>query len=168
MAGQSNSDALSQTVDAFAQKIQDYASGIASRLGGQPLSGQQLSKEDVVARWNYTPLGDTAAADAQYHQLVAQGTPPGQALNQVYPMRSLLFSGGADLNDSIAIAKQIAGWAADATGTDVASPPQGSTLPLLMAAQRMAGGAAQNAPAMPAPAPGGMPAAPMPAPGPVS
>src|SRR5215472_19197101 len=99
MAGQTSQDLLAQTVDSFAQRIQDYASGIANRLGS-PLSGQQLSKDDVVARWNFSPLGSTDAADAAYHQLVAQGSSPGQALSQVYPMRQLLMQ-GADINDSI-------------------------------------------------------------------
>ena len=159
MAG-SSSDVLQQTVDAFASKIQDYANGIAGRLG-QPLSGQQLTQDEAVQRWNFSPLGSTDAADAAYHQLVAQGMAPGQALQQVYPMRQLLIQ-GADLKDSINTAKQIQAWAAQAAGKDVPPSPQGSTLPLMMAAQRMAGGAAQSLPAMPSAAPPGppLPAAP--------
>ena len=130
MAGQSSQDILQQTVDSFAQRVSDYADGIAGRLG-QPLSGQQLSKDDVVARWNFSPLGSTDAADAQYHQLVAAGTPPGQALSQVYPMRQMLYQ-GADLKDAIANAQKIQGWAADAAGTDPPPKFEGSTLPLAM------------------------------------
>jgi hypothetical protein len=126
MAGQQSGDLLQQTVDNFAQRVSDYASGIAGRLGA-PLSGQELSKDEVVARWNFSPLGSTQAADAQYHQLVAQGTPPGQALQQVYPMRSMLYQ-GADLQDAIATAKKIQGWAADASGQEVPEQPDGSTL----------------------------------------
>ena len=129
-------DVLQQTVDAFAQRVNDYASGIASRLGS-PLSGQQLSKDDVVQRWNFSPLGSTEAADAAYHQLVAQGTPPGQALSQVYPMRSTLYQ-GADLKEAIANAQKIQGWAHDALypGTEPPPPFQGSTLPLAFAQQQ--------------------------------
>jgi hypothetical protein len=155
MAGQASGDVLQQTVDAFAQKVQEYADGIAGRLGN-PLSGTELSKDDAVARWNFTPLGSTMAADAAYHQKVSQGMPPGQALDQVYPMRSQLFSGGASLQDNIATAKQLAGWAADVTGTPAPETPKSSTLPILMAAQRMAQaqqGAAVPQPAVPLPTP---------------
>jgi hypothetical protein len=133
MAGQASGDVLQQTVDGFAQKIQEYADGIAGRLG-TPLSGQQLSKDDAVQRWNFTPLGDQQQADAQYHSLIAQGTPPGQALNQVYPMRQLLLQ-GSDLNESIAKAKQIQGWAADAAGVKPPEPFEGSTLHVALAQQ---------------------------------
>src|SRR6516162_7716743 len=133
MAGQSSADLVQQTVDAFAQRVNDYASGIASRLGS-PLSGQQLSKDDVIQRWNFSPLGSTDAADAAYHQLVAQGQPPGQALNQVYPMRQMLYQ-GADLKEAIANAQKIAGWSADATGQPAPKPFEGSTLPLSLLQQ---------------------------------
>ena len=178
MAGQSSQDVLQQTVDSFAQRIQDYSQGIANRLG-QPLSGQQLSQDEVVQRWNFSPLGSTQAADAQYHQLVAQGTPPGQALQQVYPMRQLLLQ-GADLNDSIARAKQISGWAADAAGEPPPKPFEGSTMPLALqqqALQRAAvpSPAAPSGPVAPSPLPAPpagppQPAGPVPmqAPGPVS
>jgi hypothetical protein len=104
LAGQSNTDYLQQTVDGFVQRVGDLASGIASRLGSQPMSGTQLSRDEAVQRWNYTPLGSTQDADAAYHQLVMQGTPPGQALNQVYPMRSMLYQ-SADLKGAIDAAK---------------------------------------------------------------
>jgi hypothetical protein len=153
-----SSDVLQQTVDSFAQRVSDYADGIASRLG-QPLSGQQLSKDDAVQRWNFSPLGDQQAADAAYHQMVATGTPAGQALNQVYPMRQLLIQ-GADINDSIARAKQIAGWAADASGQPAPEPIEGSTLPLALAQQHAA---SASLPALAA-APGPMAPSPLPAP----
>lgn len=160
MAGQSSQDVLQQTVDSFAARVSDYAEGIAQRLG-QPLSGQQLSKDEAVQRWNFSPLGSPDAADAQYHQLVATGTPPGQALSQVYPMRQMLIQ-GADIQDSIARAKQIAGWAADASGQPAPEPFQGSTLPLSVAQQTAA--AAQ--PAQPSPLAGPPPGnGPGPAPG---
>jgi hypothetical protein len=180
VAGQSSGDLLQQTVDNFAQRVNDYASGIASRLGS-PLSGTELSKDEAVQRWNFSPLGSTQAADAQYHQLVAQGMPPGQALDQVYPMRSMLFR-GADVNDSIQTAKQIQGWVADASGEKPAETPQGSTLPMLMAMQRPAapplavppapigpGSAVPTPPTAPAIPPASLsPPPPMPAPLPVS
>jgi len=164
MAGEASGDVLQQTVDSFAQRVSDYASGIASRLGS-PLSGQQLTQDEAVQRWNFSPLGSTDAADAAYHQLVAQGQAPGQALNQVYPMRQLLMQ-GADINDSIAKAKQLAGWAADATGTKPPEQPEGSTLPLSLAQQSVARslGAMPSGPV--APGPGVLPpppAAPAPA-----
>jgi hypothetical protein len=152
VAGQSSADLVQQTVDNFAQRVNDYASGIASRLGS-PLSGQELSKDEAVQRWTFSPLGSTQAADAQYHQLVAQGAQPGQALDQVYPFRSMLIR-GPDLNSSIQTAKQIQGWVADATGQPAPEPPQGSTLAMLMAMQQ---------PAQP-PAPPVMPQAPPPLP----
>jgi hypothetical protein len=139
-----SSDILQQTVDSFAQRVQDYASGIAGRLGS-PLSGQQLSQSDVVQRWNFSPLGSTDAADAAYQQLVAGGTPPGQALNQVYPMRSMLYQ-GADLKEAIANATKIAGWAADASGKPAPEPFQGSTLPLALAQKQLASMAAPGTP----------------------
>jgi hypothetical protein len=126
VAGQSSQDVLQQTVDGFAKRVTEYADGIAGRLG-QPLSGTQLSKDDAIARWNFSPLGSPALADQAYHQLVASGTPPGQALDQVYPMRSMLYR-GPDLRSAIDTAKQIQGWAADASGQHVPEPPQGSTL----------------------------------------
>jgi hypothetical protein len=148
VAGQSSGDLLQQTVDNFAQRVQDYASGIAGRLGS-PLSGTELSKDETVQRWNFSPLGSTDAADAKYHQLVASGTPPGQALDQVYPMRSMLYR-GASLQDAIGTARQIAGWAADAKGTQPAEEPQGSTLPMLMAMQPPAQSALPPMPVGPA------------------
>jgi hypothetical protein len=144
----SSSDVLQQTVNGFAQRVQEYADGIAGRLG-QPMSGTQLSQQDAVQRWNFTPLGSTAAADAAYHQMVAAGTPPGKALDQVYPMRSMLFQ-GADLQEAIGNARKIAGWAADATGQSPPQEPQGSTLPMLMAMQQ----GAQQGPQAPPPLPG--------------
>lgn len=163
MAGQSSQDVLQQTVDSFAQRIGDYAQGIASRLG-QPLSGQQLTKDEAVQRWNFSPLGDTQTADAAYHQLVATGTAPGQALNQVYPMRQLLMQ-GADVNDSIAKAKQLAGWAAEAAGSPPPKPFEGSTLPLTLQQQSAAASlsAAPSGPVAPSPMPAppaGLPALP--------
>jgi hypothetical protein len=139
-----SSDILQQTVNSYVQRVQDYASGIAGRLGS-PLSGQQLSQSDVVQRWNFSPLGSTDAADAAYQQLVAGGTPPGQALNQVYPMRSMLYQ-GADLKEAIANATKIAGWAADASGKPVPEPFQGSTLPLALAQKQLASMAAPGTP----------------------
>ena len=156
MAGQSNADYLNQTVDGFAARVGELADGIASRLGGQPMSGTQLSKDEAVQRWNFSPLGSTDAADAQYHLLVAQGMAPGQALNQVYPMRSLLYQ-SADLRGAIDTAKQIQGWAHDAAGTEPPPPLEGSTLPVLHAQQLQA----RLQPPPPPPAP-----APMPLPGP--
>ena len=170
MAGQSSQDVLKQTVDGFAAKIQEYADGIASRLGS-PLSGQQLTQDEAVQRWNFSPLGTTEAADAAYHQLVATGTPPGQALGQVYPMRQLLIQ-GADLNDSIARAKQISGWAAKAAGEPEPEPFQGSTMPLALMQQRAAAPSpvAPSGPVAPSPLPAPpagppQPAGPIPMPG---
>lgn len=136
MAGQSSQDLLQQTVDSFATRVNDYATGIANRLG-QPMSGQQLSKDDVVQRWNFSPLGSTQAADAAYHQLVASGTPPGQALAQVYPMRSMLYQ-GADIKEAIANAQKIQGWVHDAAGTEPPPPFEGSTMPLALMQQQQA------------------------------
>lgn len=147
MAGQANTDLFQQAVDLFAQRVADYADGIAQRLG-TPMSGQQLTRDQVLQRWSYTPLGDQATADAAYHQMVAQGMPPGQALDQTYPFRKMLFA-GPDLKSQIATAQQIAGWHADASGTEPPQPnPQQS--PILQPAQ--------PAPAPPMPALGpGMP-----------
>jgi hypothetical protein len=142
VAGQANGDQFTQVVDGLAQKFDEYAAGIAGRLG-QPLSGTQLSQDDAVARWNYTPLGSTDAADAQYHALVGQGVPPGQALDQTYPMRSMLFANAQNVNDAIATAKQVQQWAADATGQKVPEPFQGSTLPVALDQQRIASMQAQ-------------------------
>ena len=47
MAGQSNADYLSQAVDGFASRVGEFADGIAGRLGGQPMSGTQLSKDEA-------------------------------------------------------------------------------------------------------------------------
>jgi hypothetical protein len=172
VAGQSSTDVLQQTVDGFAKRVTEYADGIASRLG-QPLSGQQLSQDEAVQRWNFSPVGDTQAADAAYHQLVAQGTAPGQALSQVYPMRQMLIQ-GADINDSIARAKQISGWAADAAGEPAPKPFEGSTMPLALAQQAAAARtpAPTPSPQLPAPppplqTPPPMPQAPMPMPMPM-
>jgi hypothetical protein len=161
VAGQSSQDVLKQTVDGFAARVQQYADGIANRLG-QPMSGTELSKDEAVARWNFTPLGSTAAADAAYHQKVAQGMLPGQALEQVYPMRSQLFAGGASVQDKIQTAKQIQGWAAEASGQPVPEPYQGSTLPQALATQRLAQAAPQAPPPMPIAAPAAAPPPPPP------
>jgi hypothetical protein len=120
VAGQSSQDILSQAVDLFAQRVSDYADGIAQRLG-QPMSGQQLNKDQVLERWNYSPLGDQQTADMQYHQMVAAGMQPGQALDQVYPFRKMLIA-GPDLKSQIDTANQIAQWNADATGTQAPAP----------------------------------------------
>lgn len=153
MPGSSSGDLFTQAVDLFAQRVDDYASGIANRLGS-PMSGDQLSKDQVLQRWNFSPLGDTQQADAAYHQMVAQGTPPGQALDQVYPYRKMLFS-GPDLGSQIDTANKIAGWAADASGTEPPKPnPQQS--PILEPQPALAGGA---------PPPGGSP--PVVPPGPI-
>ena len=168
MAGGASENVLQQTVDSFASRVNDYAQGIAGRLG-QPLSGVQLSPSDAVARWNFTPLGDTASADAQYFALTLQGMSPSQALAQVYPMRAGLIQ-GQDINESIAKAQQIAGWAAKASGQPPPEPFPNSTMadhihqqlvaqaapaPLPGAGQPpaplLAGGA--GAPALPAPPP---------------
>jgi len=136
VAGQSSQDLFAQTVDGFAARVQQYADGIAGRLGS-PLSGTQLSRDEVVQRWNFSPLGSTQAADAQYHALVAQGTAPGQALDQVYPMRSMLYQ-GSDLRSAIETARQIQGWVHDAAGTEPPPPLEGSTMPIMLATQRNA------------------------------
>lgn len=151
---------LSQTVDGFAAKVDEYAQGIANRLG-TPLSGVQLSPEDAVARWNFSPLGSTVSADAQYFALTMQGMPPGQALAQVYPMRSQLIA-GQDINDSIQKATQIAKWAAEQTGQPPPEPqPKTSTLPDAILQQHFAQQQAPVPPSQPAPAP-------VPAPAPTS
>jgi hypothetical protein len=158
MAGQASQDVLAQTVDLFAQRVSEYASGIAQRLG-QPMSGQQLSKDQVLQRWNYTPLASTDAADQHYHQLVGQGMPPGQALDQVYPFRKMLLA-GPDLKSQVDTANQIAGWNAEATG---APPPEPKFLP----PTPMQSPAQQAAPALPGAMPGPQaPPVPMPAQGP--
>jgi hypothetical protein len=174
VAGQNSGDFMQQTVSGFAARVSEYADGIAGRLG-QPMSGTQLTKDDAVQRWNYSPLGSTQAADAAYHQLVASGTPPGKALDQVYPMRSMLYR-GADVQEAVSNARQIAGWAADATGQPAPDPPKESTLPAWLAmqhnaqAQQPAPLPTQGPPPMmpPAIAPQPMPAAPGPMPGPVA
>jgi len=148
VAGQNSQDLLSQTVDSFASRVQEYSQGIANRLGS-PLSGQQLSQDEVVQRWNFSPLGSTQAADAQYHQLIAQGMSPGQALGQVYPMRAMLYQ-GADLKEAIANAQKIQGWSHAAAGTEPPPPFEGSTLPLTLAQQHLA---QMNAPGSPPPGP---------------
>jgi hypothetical protein len=151
MAGGASENVLQQTVDSFASRVNDYAQGIAGRLG-QPLSGVQLSPEDAVARWNFSPLGDTASADAQYFALTLQGMPPGQALAQVYPMRSGLFA-DPDINASIAKANQVAGWAAKASGQPPPEPFPSSTLPDHIHQQLVAQAAtAPSSPPLPAPA----------------
>jgi hypothetical protein len=173
MAGQSNADYLSQAVDGFASRVGEFADGIAGRLGGQPMSGTQLSKDEAVQRWNFSPLGSTDQADAAYHQLVMQGTPPGQALNQVYPMRSMLYQ-SADLQDAISTAKQIQGWAADAAGTEPApSAFDGSSLHAQFDLQKLASMQQQATPvaqpAAPVPQlPPQLGPIPAPGPGPVS
>src|SRR5262245_7951398 len=161
MAGQSSQDVLRQTVDSFAMRVQQYADGIANRLG-QPLSGTELSKDEAVARWNFSPIGSTQAADAQYHQLVAQGVAPGQALDQVYPMRSQLFAGGASVQEKIQTARQIQGWAAETAGESIPEPPQGSTLTMLMAAQRAPQAGAPSPALPPVAPPPALPPAPVP------
>jgi len=155
MAGQSSQNLIETVVDGFAQRVSDYASGIANRLGS-PLSGQQLSKEDVVQRWNFSPLGSTQAADAQYHALVGQGIAPGQALSQVYPMRQMLFQ-GADLKEAIANAQKIQGWSHEAAGTEPPPAFQGSTLPLALAQKHLSSMAAPNPALGPPPAVGPAP-----------
>lgn len=154
MAGQANSDLFQQAVDLFAQRIDEYASGIAQRLG-QPMSGAQLTKDQVLERWNYTPLGDQTAADQQYHMLVAQGTPPGQALDQVYPFRKQLLA-GPDLQSQIDTANKIAGWNADASGSQPPEPNP-NQVPFLNDAQQQ-----QITPPAVPPMPSGLPAAPPP------
>lgn len=158
----SSSDVLQQTVKGFAQRVSEYADGIAGRLG-QPMSGTQLSKDDVIARWNFSPLGSTQTADATYHQLVASGTPPGKALDQVYPMRSMLFR-GPDLPSAIDTAKQIQGWAADSSGQPVPEQPQQNTLVTHLLNQQQAAQMLPQGPQMPPALPpspmGGLPPAP--------
>src|SRR5215813_10592404 len=162
MAGQSSQDVLAQTVDLFSQRVQEYANGIAQRLG-QPMSGTQLTKDQVLDRWNYTPLGDTQAADQHFHQLVAQGMPAGQALDAVYPFRKMLIK-GPDLRSQIDTAKQIAGWAADASGQPPPAPVQMPAMPLLSGAQQGLPAAPQQVPAPPQPPP----PPPAPPPGPMA
>ena len=125
---QPGQDLFQQAIDLFSQRVDDYASGIAQRLG-QPLSGSELSQQQVLERWNYTPLGDPAMADMQYHRLVAGGMPPGQALDQVYPMRKMLIS-GPDLDSQIKTAQQIAGWDAAAKGQPKPEKPDPAQLPV--------------------------------------
>jgi hypothetical protein len=125
---------LEQATSLFANRVQDYARGMAQYLGS-PLSGVQLSQDEAVQRWNYTPLASTDAADQQYYDLLQQGMQPGQALDQVYPMRKQLMS-GPDLQSVIDKARQLAGWSADTTGQSPPAPYDQSTLPLLQQQQR--------------------------------
>lgn len=168
MPGQASSDLFSQAVDLFAQRVSDYADGIAQRLG-QPMSGQQLNKDQVLERWNFSPVGDQQQADAQYHTLVAQGMAPGQALDQVYPMRKMLFT-GPDLNAQIQTAQQIASWDAAAKGTDVQTADvsqlphaqwlqnlQPQTAPPQLASQQLGPGAGPLPGSPPGPGMGGPP-----------
>jgi len=67
-------------------------------------------------------------------------------------MRSMLFR-GASVQDSIATAKQIQGWSAEATGQKPVETPSTSTLPMLMAQQQQA----QAQSAVPPAVPPGMP-----------
>lgn len=162
---------LEQATQLFTQRVQQYAQGMAEHLGG-PLSGVQLTQDEAVQRWNYTPLGNTDQADQQYYNLLQQGMQPGQALDQVYPMRKPLLQ-GPDLPSIISKAQQIAGWAADATGQSQPPQYQGNTLPLLQMQQRPPPPPpmpmplqAQPGPMPPPPAPPGMAPAvsPLPAP----
>lgn len=110
MAGQSNQDLVRAVVDRFSQRATEYAQGMAQRLGA-PLSGTELSKDEVVARWNFSPFPNPGA---QYQMLTMQGMSPGQALDQVHPYRSQLYSTAATLSDQISTAQKIKGWADDA------------------------------------------------------
>ena len=125
---------LQQVSDIFTQRVQDYAKGMAQHIGG-PMSGTELAQPDVVARWNYTPLADPHLADQHYYDLLQQGMQPGQALDQVYPMRKQLIS-GPDLPAIIDKANQIAGWASQATGQPQPPPYTQNTMPLLHVQQQ--------------------------------
>jgi len=175
MPGTGTQNMLEQATDLFAQRVQDYAKGMAQHIGG-PLSGHDLTQDEAVQRWNFTPLGSTQLADQHYYDLLQQGAQPGQALDQVYPMRKQLLN-GPDLSSIIDKAKQIADWSAQATG--IPQPPayQGNTMPLLHLQQQpppappapaapmpqpAAGTPMMGPPGIPGPPPSGMPVSPPP------
>lgn len=110
MPGQTNQDMVRAVVDRFAQRATEYAQGMAQRLG-QPFSGTELSKDEAVARWNFSPFPDPPT---QYQMLTMQGMAPGQALDQVHPYRSQLYSTAPTITDQIAQAQKIKGWADEA------------------------------------------------------
>jgi len=134
MPGNGPQNLLEDATKTFATRVQDYARGMAQHLGG-PLSGHELSQDEAVQRWNYTPLGNPALADQHYYDLLQQGMQPGQALDQVYPMRKQLMS-GPDLESIVARAKQLADWSSQTTGQSQPPPYTQNTLPLLHAQQQ--------------------------------
>ena len=167
MAGQSSDDIFKQVVDNFAQRTRDYASGIASRLGS-PFDATQLSNDQAVQFWNFSPkYGSPQAADQAYHQNVAQGMPPGQALDDAYPMRKMMYQQGTDLSDHIDAAQKLRDLSAKTNGTDVVEHPPTSTLVTMHALQPapMPQNAAGPAPGLPSPVAGGAAPGPATAPG---
>ena len=156
MAGQASDDVFKQVVDNFAQRTRDYAQGIASRLG-TPFNSTQLSDDQAVRFWNYSPkYGTPEAADQAYHTNVAQGMPPGQALDDAYPMRKLLYQQGTDLSDHIDSATRLQALAAKDAGTEPAIHPPSSTMVTLagLQAQGSPQGMQGPPPAPPQPPPG--------------
>jgi len=167
MPGNGPQNMLEDVTKTFAGRVQDYARGMAQHLGG-PLSGRELSQDEAVQRWNYTPLGNSQLADQHYYDLLQQGLQPGQALDQVYPLRKQLMQ-GPDIESIVGKAKQLADWSAQATGQAPPPPYTQNTLPLLHLQQQpppmppqpppmsMPGGLPTPSPGMPPPPPGPMP-----------
>ena len=114
MAGQAQSELVSQVVDRFRNRAQQYADGIANRLGA-PASGVKLNNDQIVQLWKFSPHPDPAGA---YEQLTAQGMPPGQALDQVHPYRRKLFQ-APTVGEQVKKAESIKAMAEGSSGTSV-------------------------------------------------
>lgn len=95
-------DISRQVIDRFKDRSRQYAQGIAARVG-PPANAHKLTNDEIVQLWNYTTQANPALA---YQMLVAQGMPPGQALDQIHPNRSKLFR-APTLKERIARAEQI-------------------------------------------------------------
>ncbi len=88
MAGQhQQQDLARQAVDRFKQRANEYASGIAQRMG-PPAGGTKLTNEQIHGLWLFSPEPNP---DQAHQQLVSQGMSPGQAMDKVWPYRRKLF-----------------------------------------------------------------------------
>lgn len=102
MPGQPQQDLARQAVERFKTRANEYASGIAQRMG-PPAGGTKLTNEQIVGLWSFSPHPDPALA---FQQLTAQGQPPGKALDQVHPYRRKLFQ-APTIKEQVAKAEQI-------------------------------------------------------------
>jgi hypothetical protein len=102
MAGQQTQDLTRQAVDRFKARAQEYAQGIAQRMGA-PASGVKLDNETMIRLWNFSPHPDPAVAFAQ---LKMQGMADGQALDAVHPYRRKLFQ-APTVKEQVAKAEQL-------------------------------------------------------------